>query len=95
MSYKYQYCKQCVYPFFGANLTIKDGICSACQSFDKYYNITKEEWNIRKKTLQEIFKEKKNNNNYDCVIPVSGGKDSFFQTHYAINELGLKPLQNV
>ena len=37
-------------------------------------------------------KIKKNNSNYDCLIPVSGGKDSYFQTHIIVKELGLKPL---
>ncbi|MBL4544832.1 MAG: hypothetical protein JKP95_03365 [Oceanicaulis sp.] len=29
---------------------------------------------------------------YDCVIPVGGGKDSFYQTHLAVKKLGLRPL---
>ena len=33
-----------------------------------------------------------NKSNYDCLIPVSGGKDSYFQTHIICKELGLKPL---
>ena len=34
----------------------------------------------------------KNNSSYDCIIPVSGGKDSYFQTHIVTKELNLKPL---
>ena len=32
------------------------------------------------------------NTEYDCIVSVSGGKDSYYQTHYVINELKLKPL---
>ena len=33
-----------------------------------------------------------NQSTYDCVIPVSGGKDSYYQTHLMAKEYGLKPL---
>ena len=42
--------------------------------------------------LKEIADEYRSTNNYDILIPVSGGKDSYYQTHVAIHELGLKPL---
>ncbi len=41
--------------------------------------------------LRELVEEYRSVSNYDIVIPVSGGKDSYFQTHVA-KELGLKPL---
>ncbi len=34
----------------------------------------------------------KNGSNYDCIVPVSGGKDSYYITHIVVNRLGLKPL---
>jgi N-acetyl sugar amidotransferase len=34
----------------------------------------------------------KNGSNYDCIIPVSGGKDSYFQTHIITKHYNLKPL---
>ena len=43
----------------------------------------------RENLLREL---NKNNSNYDCLIPVSGGKDSYFQTHVICKELNLKPL---
>ena len=48
----------------------------------------------RKSFLLDIIKEYKgkHNLNYDCIIPVSGGKDSYFQTHVITKELKLKPL---
>ena len=49
---------------------------------------------IKKKKFERIIEEIKNNNkdNYDCLIPVSGGKDSYYQTHLIAKEYGLKPL---
>ena len=46
-----------------------------------------------KKIFEKIVKQIKKNNrsNYDCIIAVSGGKDSYYQTHI-IKEYGLKPL---
>ena len=89
------YCKKCVYPKAAVNLIIdNDGICSSCKSFAQFDKISDKYWKERKKKLITKFEEnkKKNNSNYDCLIPVSGGKDSYFQTHIIVKELGLKPL---
>ena len=86
------YCKECVYPSNSA-VTLsfdKNFVCSGC-------NVSKEKSKIdyseRKKQLLDLFKnyEKKGNQLYDCIIPVSGGKDSFFQAHI-IKELGFNAL---
>lgn len=89
------YCKKCVYPKSTVNLIINDdGICSSCKSYAQFDKISDEYWSERKKKLIKNFEENKkiNNSNYDCLIPVSGGKDSYFQTHIIVKELGLKPL---
>lgn len=92
---KMQYCKKCVYPISAVNLSIaEDGICSSCKVFEKFSNINEIEWNLRKEKFDTIINEirKKNNSDYDCVIGVSGGKDSYYQTHIIAKEYGLKPL---
>mgnify|MGYP001406039563 CR=1 FL=1 len=92
---KMKYCKKCVYPFVAVNLDIPDdGICSSCRTFEDFENFGPQDWSERKGKLQSIFDEtlKDNTSNYDCLIGVSGGKDSYFQAHVITQEFGLKPL---
>jgi len=86
-----KYCTRCVYPSASAvPLTFdKNGVCSGCKVEEQKKQI---DWERRTKILKELVKEYKNKSNYDCIIPVSGGKDSYFQTHYITKILGLKPL---
>ena len=89
------YCKRCVYPQIAINLNVdKDGVCSSCRVFEKFSALTPDFWEKKKRKFEEILSEtlKNNTSNYDCVIPVSGGKDSYFQTHKIVSDYGLKPL---
>jgi N-acetyl sugar amidotransferase len=90
-----RYCSKCVYPEVAVNLNLDEGdACSSCRTFEKAKNSTPIDWTRRKKKFEEIIEEtlKNNKSNYDCLIPVSGGKDSYFQTHTIVKEYGLKPL---
>jgi N-acetyl sugar amidotransferase len=92
---KMQYCKKCVYPFATVNLDVdEDGICSSCKSGDRFDELSPDYWEKRKRKFEKLIKRyvKNNDSNYDCLIPVSGGKDSFYQTHLMAKEYGLKPL---
>jgi|SRR3989344_2126474 len=85
------YCKKCVQPNTRPNIKFDDeGICPACQYVEKIPNI---DWKARKEELKEIIKtcKRENVSGYDCIIGVSGGKDSTRQVMY-VKELGLKPL---
>ena len=87
------YCSNCVNPISTvASSFNKDNICSACEYHMEYESITDDEWKIRKKKFEKILDENKSSSNYDCIIPVSGGKDSYYQTHQIVKEFGLKPL---
>lgn len=68
----------------------ESGICNACRSFRERENI---DWDARKAELMEILERyrSKDDSNYDCIIPVSGGKDSSYQTIRML-ELGMNPL---
>ena len=85
------YCQNCLLPATKPDLFLNDkGKCAACVSFDNRLNIN---WTQREKEFSQIINEvkQKSHNNWDCVIPVSGGKDSTAQVLRAL-EYELKPL---
>ena len=87
-----KYCRNCVYPETKPDLTFdEDGVCDACR-FANVKDAT--DWDSRRKELVEVFNKfkSKDGSNYDCVIPISGGKDSHFQTYMVKEEFGLNPL---
>jgi N-acetyl sugar amidotransferase len=85
-----RYCKRCVYPSSAATpLTFdQNGVCSGCRVGAQKRNI---DWDERWQMFRELVDEYRTDSNYDILIPVSGGKDSYYQTHVA-TQLGLKPL---
>ena len=86
-----KFCKKCCYSDVTVNLRLnEEGICSSCITSEKLKNITEQDW--KKKTKVKRISTKGKNQPYDCVIPVSGGKDSYFQTHIICKEFNLKPL---
>lgn len=90
---KMRYCKQCVYPASSAVPLAfgDDGICSGCRSASQRVDI---DWDRRKKMFERLIEDYrcKDGSNYDCIIPVSGGKDSYFQIHIIKKVYGLNPL---
>jgi N-acetyl sugar amidotransferase len=67
------------------------GICKACRASEEKMRI---DWRLRGERLREILKEAKqaSGNNYDCMVPISGGKDSAFQLHVLTRVYGCNPL---
>jgi N-acetyl sugar amidotransferase len=88
-----QYCTKCVYPSFAAAVATFDdeGVCTGCRVSEAKQHI---DWADRREELEEILEEyrSKDGSNYDCLIPVSGGKDSHYQTYVITQEFGLRPL---
>ena len=84
------WCKNCVLPNTRPNLKINSsGICNACINHKSKKIIN---WEERANKFKKICNEaKERSKGYDCLIPVSGGKDSTWQTIKLI-EMGLKPL---
>lgn len=66
------------------------GVCSACNSYNDRSDV---DWDLRKKELTDLLEQYKNRdgNSWDCIVPVSGGKDSTYQV-IRILQLGLNPL---
>ncbi len=85
------YCPNCVIPSISAVPVTFDeaNLCSACRVYGQRRRV---DWDRRRTQLAELFREYRTDSNYDIVIPVSGGKDSYYQTHVAVAEFGLKPL---
>jgi len=88
-----QYCTKCVYPAASAApLAFDDGgVCSGCRVAAQKDRI---DWEERAQELRELFEEYRctDGSNYDCLIPVSGGKDSHFQTYLVTQVFKLRPL---
>ncbi len=87
-----RYCKKCVFPETKPDLTIdQNGVCSACRSVNEKFDQI--DWDMRKQEFEEIINNyKKDGVGYDCIIPVSGGKDSTYQAYLMKQVYGLNPL---
>ncbi len=87
-----KYCIRCCIPETQEGVKFDEmGICQACQSSEQKIHI---DWTRREKELRKILEQarSKAGNNYDCIVPISGGKDSTFQVHVLTKVYGLKPL---
>lgn len=68
----------------------ENGVCQACGNYDKRGTI---DWESRQEQLRKLCdKHRREDGYYDCVIPVSGGKDSHFLVHIMKEEMGMNPL---
>lgn len=87
-----RWCNRCILPDTRPNLRLdEDGVCNACRGHDAKRSI---DWRARAAQLADVVraaKKRASTNEYDCLIPVSGGKDSTWQTIKCL-ELGLRPL---
>lgn len=83
-------CKKCLMPDTRPGSQFNEqGICLACLNYENRGAIN---WQEREQMLVDICRErKKDNAKYDCVIAVSGGKDSHVITA-TLCKLGMKPL---
>ena len=87
-----RYCKRCLQPDTRPGIVFDEhGVCAACNYQDQVYHTI--DWAARQTKLHEIAEWAKSKKApYDCVIGVSGGKDSTFQAIYAKEKLGLHVL---
>lgn len=86
-----KYCKKCVMPDTRPGINFdENGVCYPCLSFEKKKSI---DWKKRQEELLKLVKKyKKNDGSYDCVIPISGGKDSHYQTYIMKKVYDMNPL---
>lgn len=68
-----------------------DGVCDACKMAERKQ--TEIDWDERERKLVELCDRfRSRNGSYDCLVPGSGGKDSFFQSWMLKYKYGMNPL---
>jgi imidazoleglycerol phosphate synthase cyclase subunit len=96
MQNRVQWCTRCVYPSISAAPMEfnEEGVCTGCQMAEVKMQIPPAEWERRRGLLRDIFEKYRcrDDSRHDVVVAVSGGKDSYFQTHVIKEEFGLNPL---
>ena len=67
-----------------------EGVCAACRVAETKRDI---DWKERERLLRDLCDQyRKNDGSYDCLVPGSGGKDSFYAAHKLKYEYGMNPL---
>jgi N-acetyl sugar amidotransferase len=104
---KVEFCKKCVIsnqrPSSGSEFNhtnetkkstiefARDFVCSACRITEKKNREI--DWDERERELKELCdKHRRTDGRYDCIVPGSGGKDSFYQAHILKTRYGMHPL---
>jgi len=91
-----KYCKKCLFPDTKPDLYFdSDGICDACRSAEKKHGYKDSiDWDDRANQFDVVLKDarKKAGGWYDCIVPVSGGKDSTWQVYAMKKKHGMNPL---
>ncbi len=85
------WCKSCLAMSTRPRITFDDsGFCNACLWVEKKKNIN---WNKRQKELEKLLEKfRSKNKNFDCVVPVSGGKDGSYVAYNLKYKYGMNPL---
>jgi N-acetyl sugar amidotransferase len=86
-----KYCSRCLYPESKPDLQFDSrGVCSACTGFESRTAVDWDERRAEFLTITDRYRSK-DSSNYDCIVPVSGGKDSTYQV-IRLLEQGLNPV---
>lgn len=68
----------------------EDGICDACRASEDKEGTN---WKVRERELKDLCDRfRRDDGRYDCIVPGSGGKDSFYQSHILKTKYGMNPL---
>ena len=88
-----RYCVRCCMPETAEGIQFDErGVCNACNSSEEKMHIN---WEQRERDLREKLerhKEKFKDRQWDCILPISGGKDSFWQAYVMTSIYGMRPL---
>jgi len=68
-----------------------EGICDACRFAERKQGTI--DWNERERQLRDLLdRHRSKDGSYDCIVPGSGGKDSFYASHILKTKYGMHPL---
>lgn len=86
-----KYCKKCVMPDTRpGSIFDEEGVCQACRNWERHGEV---DWGTRFEELKSLCeKYRREDGYYDCVVAVSGGKDSHFLTYTMKEGMGMNPL---
>lgn len=87
-----KYCKTCLQPNTRPNAQFNsEGICPACCYFHELQHV---DWQERFEILEDLLQQypRSSYQHFDCIVGVSGGKDSTRQALWVRDRLGLRPL---
>lgn len=88
------YCKRCLYPINHPYGMVLDGqgVCMGCRIHEEKDSL---DWAGRFRMLERIVHtnaQRTGRKGFDCIVPVTGGGDSYFIVHTVKNVLGMNPL---
>lgn len=87
-----KFCKKCVMPDTRPGISFNsEGVCSACQAYERRKNI---DWDARWEEFKQLCDKYRgcNGDGPDCAIAVSGGKDSHYQVHLMKEVMHMNPI---
>lgn len=85
-----RYCNRCCLPETMEGIVFDEfGICTPCRSSEEKMHIN---WEEREKNLEQILDSQRSDDYYDCMLPMSGGKDSTFQAYVLSERYKVTPL---
>lgn len=89
-----KYCKKCLTTDLRPNASFnEDDVCIACTySASEHHSNTKLKLHLLQDKIAVSRQKQRNKGAYDCIVGVSGGKDSTRQAHWVRDRLGLRPL---
>ena len=95
----YQRCTCCVMDTTDSAIIFdEDGVCDHCRNFEKnikpYWNPSENRFSELEKIAEKIRRAGKNND-YDCILGLSGGADSSYLAYIAKEVMHLRPLAYV
>jgi N-acetyl sugar amidotransferase len=85
------WCRNCLNMSTRPRIVFDDrGWCNACQWMEEKRKL---DWKPREKKLEELLsKHRSSDNKFDCIVPVSGGKDGSYVAHQLKHAYGMNPL---